>query len=106
MEVKQSENSLSAKDSLDRIKDQFFAKSFNINLINEKLEIKIIENISDLLCHICNENTNKYNNEKNNRLEKYFLSINPSISVKDYLERLYKYTKINSSTIVMILTFY
>ena len=105
MEVKQSENSLSAKDSLDRIKDQFFAKSFNINLINEKLEIKIIENISDLLCHICNENTNKYNNEKNNRLEKYFLSINPSISVKDYLERLYKYTKINSSTIVMILIY-
>jgi hypothetical protein len=105
MEVKQSENSLSAKDSLDRIKEQFFAKSFNINLINEKLEIKIIENISDLLCHICNENTNKYNNEKNNRLEKYFLSINPSISVKDYLERLYKYTKINSSTIVMILIY-
>ena len=105
MEVKQSENSLSAKDSLDRIKDQFFAKSFNINLINEKLEIKIIENISDLLCHICNENTNKYNIEKNNRLEKYFLSINPSISVKDYLERLYKYTKINSSTIVMILIY-
>lgn len=105
MEVKQNENSLSAKDSLDRIKDQFFAKSFNINLINEKLEIKIIENISDLLCHICNENTNKYNNEKNNRLEKYFLSINPSISVKDYLERLYKYTKINSSTIVMILIY-
>ena len=105
MEVKQNENSLSAKDSLDRIKDQFFAKSFNINLINEKLEIKIIENISDLLCHICNENTNKYNNENNNRLEKYFLSINPSISVKDYLERLYKYTKINSSTIVMILIY-
>jgi hypothetical protein len=105
MEVKQNENSLSDKDSLDRIKDQFFAKSFNINLINEKLEIKIIENISDLLCHICNENTNKYNNEKNNRLEKYFLSINPSISVKDYLERLYKYTKINSSTIVMILIY-
>ena len=105
MEVKQNENSLSAKDSLDRIKDQFFAKSFNINLINEELEIKIIENISDLLCHICNENTNKYNNEKNNRLEKYFLSINPSISVKDYLERLYKYTKINSSTIVMILIY-
>ena len=26
MEVKQNENSLSAKDSLDRIKDQFFAK--------------------------------------------------------------------------------
>ena len=69
------------------------------------MEIKIIENISDLLCHICNENTNKYNNEKNNRLEKYFLSINPSISVKDYLERLYKYTKINSSTIVMILIY-
>jgi hypothetical protein len=105
MEVKQNENSLSAKDRTDRNNDKFFTKSFNINLINEKLEIKIIENISDLLCHICNENTNKYNNEKNNRLEKHFLSINPSISVKDYLERLYKYTKINSSTIVMILIY-
>ena len=36
MEVKQNENSLSAKDGLDRIKDQFFAKSFKINLIQYK----------------------------------------------------------------------
>jgi hypothetical protein len=107
MEVKQNENSLSAKDRMDRNNDKFFTKSLNINLINEKFEIKIIENISDLLCHICNENTNKYNkdNKNKNKLEKHFLSINPSISVKGYLERLFKYTKVSSSTIVMILIY-
>jgi hypothetical protein len=92
---------------MDRNNDKFFTKSLNINLINEKFEIKIIENISDLLCHICNENTNKYNkdNKNKNKLEKHFLSINPSISVKGYLERLFKYTKVSSSTIVMILIY-
>ena len=103
MEVRQNKDSLSAKDAIDRINGKSFAKYLNINLINEKIEIKIIENISDLLCHIIDENSNKYNNKYNNKLEKPFLSINPSISVKDYLERLYKYTKISASTIVMIL---
>ena len=105
MEVKQNEDSLFAKDTIDRTNDKSFTKYLNINLINEKIEIKIIENISDLLCHIIDENTKKYNNENNNKLEKPFLSINPSISVKDYLERLYKYTKISASTIVMILIY-
>jgi len=105
MEVKQNEDSLFAKDTIDRTNDKSFTKYLNINLINEKIEIKIIENISDLLCHIIGENTKKYNNENNNKLEKPFLSINPSISVKDYLERLYKYTKISASTIVMILIY-
>ena len=105
MEVKQNEDSLFAKDTIDRINDKSFTKYLNINLINEKIEIKIIENISDLLCHIIDENTKKYNNENNNKLEKPFLSINPSISIKDYLERLYKYTKISASTIVMILIY-
>ena len=105
MEVKQNEDSLFAKDTIDRTNDKSFTKYLNINLINEKIEIKIIENISDLLCHIIGENTKKYNNENNNKLEKPFLSINPSISVKDYLEPLYKYTKISASTIVMILIY-
>lgn len=100
-----NENSLSAKDRIDKINDKSFTPSLNINIINKNIEIKIIENMTDLLCHICDENTNKYNNENNNKLTKPFLSINPSISIKDYLERLYKYTKINASTIVMILIY-
>lgn len=105
MEAMKNENSLSAKERIDKINDKSFTPSLNINIINENLEIKIIENITDLLCHICDENINKYNNEINNKLTKPFLSINPSISIKDYLERLYKYTKINSSTIVLILIY-
>lgn len=105
MEIKKNENSLSAKDKIVIINDRSFPISLYINIINEKTEKKIIENISDLLCHICDENTDKYNNENNNKLVKPFLSINPSISIKDYLERLYKYTKINASTIVMILIY-
>ena len=105
MEAMKNENSLSAKDRIDKINDKSFTPSLNINIINKNIEIKIIENMTDLLCHICDENTNKYNNENNNKLTKPFLSINPSISIKDYLERLYKYTKINASTIVMILIY-
>ena len=77
----------------------------NSSIVDEKAEKKIIERMSDLLSDICDDNINNYNNEKNPNI-KPFLSRNiPSISIKDYLERLYKYSKINSSTIILILVY-
>ena len=78
--------------------------SFNINPINENSEKKIIKKISDLFSNICQENTKNYNKE-NNPITKPFLSANPSISINDYLDRLYKYSKMNISTVILILIY-
>ena len=79
-------------------------QSFNQDIINESSENKIIEKISDLFSDICDENNKDYQKEKNN-LIKPFISMNPSISIKDYLERLYKYCRINISTIILVLIY-
>jgi hypothetical protein len=80
-------------------------QSLNPNSINENSEKKIIEKISDLLSNICDENDKKHKNESNNNLMKPFISNNPSISIKDYLERLYKYCHISTSTIILTLIY-
>ena len=68
--------------------------------------MKIIERISDLFLELCDDNKNDINSISNNVLIKPFLSKQiPSISIKDYLIRLYKYSKINNSTIILILIY-
>ena len=100
-------NSISNNDNLNYLNNinnnniQFFKS----NSTEEKSEIIIIKKISDLLSDICDENTNEFNNEKNPYI-KPFLSKNiPQITIKDYLERLYKHSKINASTIILILIY-
>ena len=76
--------------------------------IREITAITIIKNISELLENICDENTKNFkeNNPGENLNIKPFLSKNiPQISIKDYLERLYKHTKISCSTIILILIY-
>jgi hypothetical protein len=85
-------------------KDDDLVQDINKNFICDSPEKKTIIKITDLFSNICDDNTNEYKNE-NNKLEKPFLIRNPSISIKDYLERLYKYTKMNSSTIILILIY-
>ena len=85
-------------------KDDDSVQDINKNFICDSPEKKTIIKITDLFSNICDDNTNEYKNE-NNKLEKPFLIRNPSISIKDYLERLYKYTKMNSSTIILILIY-
>jgi hypothetical protein len=88
-------------------------KKDNIYLLNSKNiredhAITIINKISELLEDICDENTNSFKdtNHGENFNIKPFLSKNiPQISIKDYLERLYKHTKINCSTIILILIY-
>jgi hypothetical protein len=95
------------KDNMNKIndkKDDDSVQDVNKNFICDSPEKKTIIKITDLFSNICDDNTNEYKNE-NNKLEKPFLIRNPSISIKDYLERLYKYTKMNSSTIILILIY-
>ena len=81
---------------------------FNSKNIKEDPAIAIIKKISELLEDICDENTHSFkdSNHGENYNTKPFLSKNiPQISIKDYLERLYKHTKINCSTIILILIY-
>ena len=80
------------------------------NIINEKIDKKIIQKISNLLTDICEENTKEHKKEKFSYEIcvniKPFISKNiPIISIKDYLERLCQYSKINSSTVILILIY-
>ena len=66
--------------------------------------IRTIEIIADLLVNICEENKTK--KSKNSFLLKTFTNKNiPSISIKDYLLRLQKHSKVNESTIILILIY-
>ena len=110
MEDNSNNKKLNKQEESDNIDNKINSNNNNIiqifipNIINENSEKKIIKKISNLINDICEENTKEFNKE-NNSLIKPFLSINPSISIKDYLERLYKYSKMNVSTIILILIY-
>ena len=80
-----------------------------INLLEQTPNIQIINTISDLLKDICKaNNTMEVNNENiaiNKRIKIFMLKKLPSISIKDYLLRLSKYSKICSSTLILILIY-
>ena len=78
----------------------------NENLIIKEDEIIIgtIDIISELFINICEENKSKKTN-KNFLLKSFTNMYIPSISIKEYLLRLSKYSKINESTIILILIY-
>ena len=78
------------------------------NIIKDEEEeitkINTVELISDLLKNICEENKKK--KIQKSYLIKSFINKNiPSISLKDYLIRLINYSKINESTIIIVLIY-
>lgn len=79
-----------------------------INFVREnsliKEGLKIIQKISDLLTGICDETKNEQDLFYK-PLKCFYSKKIPLISIKDYLEHIYKYTKINSSTIILILIY-
>ena len=84
----------------------FTQKNSKLNFEPKKdiIPIKTIEIIADLLNNICEENKDKSENV-NNKISP-FMTINiPSISIKDYLLGLLNFTKINESTIIIILIY-
>ena len=70
---------------------------------------KIINTISELLKNMCKENTNDEINNKNiisnEKIKLFMLKKIPSISIKDYLLRLSKHSKICESTFIYILIY-
>ena len=66
--------------------------------------MKMIEIISDLLNNICEENKDKSENINKN-IKPFMTESIPSLSIKDYLTRLSLFTKINESTIILILIY-
>ena len=76
----------------------------NITEKEEQIKISTIELISDLFINICEENKAKKCNK--NVLLNFFTNKNiPSISIKDYLLRLSKHSRVNESTIILILIY-
>ena len=87
------------------IKNSYIMQSVNQNEINDNSEKIIIKKISDLLSDICDDNTKNLKGEKNLYIKPFLMRNIPPISIKDYLERLCKYSKINTSTIILILIY-
>ena len=81
-----------------------FAKAEVFSQEEEITKLGTIEIISDLFINICEENKTK--KKQKNLLLKSFTNKNiPSITIKDYLIRLSKYSKVNESTIILILIY-
>ena len=84
-------------------KNQFKLNYSKKNSIRNE-EQGIIQKVSELLQDICDENKNE-TNLFYKPLECFYSRSIPLISIKDYLEYIYKYTKVNSSTIILTLIY-
>ena len=96
-------NSISSENTIH------LEKSKSIKELEEIQSKNIIDVVSDLLLNMCEENkaievTNK-NISLNKKIKLFMLKKIPSISIKDYLIRLSKYSKISDSTLVIILIY-
>jgi hypothetical protein len=74
------------------------------NTQEEQMIISTIEIISDLFINICEENKIKKSN-KNFIIRSFTNKFIPSISIKDYILRLAKHSKVNESTIIIVLIY-
>ena len=109
-ENENEENSSSTNNSINKLNiynriNNYESPFFNISLNNRSTELRIIKNISNVFTDICDNNSKELKTEKNLRLIKPFITINPSIKIKDYLEQLYKYGRMNGSTIILMLIY-
>ena len=109
-ENENEENSSSTNNSINKLNiynriNNYESPFFNISLSNRSTELRIIKNISNVFTDICDNNSKELKTEKNLRLIKPFITINPSIKIKDYLEQLYKYGRMNGSTIILMLIY-
>jgi hypothetical protein len=76
----------------------------NDNTQEEQMIISTIEIISDLFINICEENKIKKKN-KNFLIKSFTNKFIPSITIKDYILRLAKHSKVNESTIIITLIY-
>ena len=71
----------------------------------EDIELKTVELVSDLLKSICDKNESQTMNLNQNIMKPFTTKVSPSISIKNYLLRLTKFTKMDESTMVLILIY-
>jgi hypothetical protein len=107
--MNESKEQQKSSDNINSDKlDQLTIRNSKISLDQHPAK-KVITTISELLNNMCKENNSLEINDKNvasNKKIKYFmLKKIPSISIKDFLFRLTKYSKICESTLVMILIY-
>ena len=107
--MNESKEQQKSSDNIDSDKlNQLTIRNSKISLDQHPAK-KVITTISELLNNMCKENNSLEINDKNvasNKKIKYFmLKKIPSISIKDFLFRLTKYSKICESTLVMILIY-
>ena len=93
---------LSKNSSRSNLKN--IVKKSLISKSEEYVPMKMIEIISDLLNNICEENKVK-SDSINKNIKPFMTESIPSLSIKDYLTRLSQFTKINESTIILILIY-
>ncbi len=98
-ETDDTEEFFGEKSSQKKLSSKNIIQNDEVLYISTNVEI-----ISDLLNNICQENKSK--KQRQNFLFKSFINKNiPSISVKDYILRLVKHSKINESTIIILLIY-
>jgi hypothetical protein len=107
--MNETKEQLKISDNIDSNKLDQLTKRNSVRSLEQHPAKKVITTISELLNNMCKENSSLEINDKNiasNKKIKYFmLKKIPSISIKDFLFRLTKYSKICESTLIMILIY-
>ena len=97
--------------NINQIHIQTPPRSNNYLIANQRevekknIEQKTVELISDLLKGICDKNESQPINFNSNILKPFTTKTRPSISIKDYLLRLSKLTKMEESTMILVLIY-
>lgn len=71
----------------------------------EDNKLKLVEVISESLKDICDKNESETRNLNLNIQKPFTTKATPDISIKDYLERLTKFTKMEESTLILTLIY-
>ena len=100
---------LSSNDERPSVKEIGLKKKKCSKSNDKNLNKNIINTISELLNNMCNDNNypeiNNKNIQSNKKIKLFMLNKIPHISIKDYLLRLSKHSKICVSTFVYILIY-
>lgn len=96
--------SCNADSSINSKETNISLSSENQNILTQDLHNKIIQSISSNLHEIIKENTEKipnFNNKIKKNKRDIFLNIIPNITIEQYLNRIYIYTKMEISSLII-----
>jgi len=103
VEIENTDNS--SLDSFISSNNKFnFDEKINCNLNERKESAVILKLISNLLTDIC-ETSKSPSEEKLSLLKPFILKKIPSISIINYIERLFKYSKVSEEIMIIVLIY-